>query len=56
VKKKHPEKQGNIHSLRTMCNLDEAPSAYKKISEAMKNQDDLVNILVELNPLAVIKG
>jgi len=39
-------------------NLDfgEAPQAYKDIDVVMENQKDLVRILVELKPLAVIKG
>lgn len=39
-------------------NLDfgEAPQAYKDIDIVMENQKDLVKILVELRPLAVIKG
>lgn len=48
--------QGIIHAIRTARDLEEASSAYKDISQVMKNQDDLVEILVELNPLAVIKG
>ena len=47
--------QGIIHSVRGKQSLDEAPSAYKDINEVMKNQEDLVEILVELKPLAVIK-
>ncbi len=47
---------GIIHSIRNESNLDEAPGAYKSIDEVMKNQEDLVEILVELKPLAVIKG
>lgn len=35
---------------------DEAPQAYKPIDEVMQNQKDLVDILVELSPLATIKG
>ena len=34
----------------------EAPQAYKDIDVVMENQKDLVKILVELKPLAVIKG
>ena len=41
---------------RTQSDLEEAPSAYKDIVDVMKNQEDLVKILVELKPLAVIKG
>jgi tRNA-splicing ligase RtcB len=48
--------KGIIHSIRSRRDLDEAPSAYKDISTVMKNQEDLVEILVELEPLAVIKG
>jgi len=47
---------GVIHSIRTRDELDEAVGAYKDIKEVMKNQEDLVEILVELKPLAVIKG
>ena len=36
--------------------LDEASGAYKDISTVMTNQSDLVDIKVELRPLAVIKG
>lgn len=48
--------QGIIHAIRSVKDLDEASGAYKDISEVMKNQEDLVEILVELTPLAVIKG
>ena len=47
---------GVIHSIRGVNDLDEAPSAYKDIDIVMDNQKDLVDILVELTPLAVIKG
>lgn len=36
--------------------LDEAPGSYKDILKVMRNQSDLVEILVELTPMAVIKG
>ena len=48
--------KGVIHSVRSVNDLDEAPTAYKDIEVVMKNQEDLVNVLVELTPLAVIKG
>ena len=54
--KKKLDDQGIIHAIRNEKDLDEASSAYKDISEVMKNQEDLVDILVELTPLAVIKG
>lgn len=47
---------GVIHAIRGKGDLDEAPGAYKDIDVVMKNQKDLVEILVELTPLAVIKG
>ena len=50
------DKQGIIHGLRNQKDLDEASGSYKDILEVMKNQEDLVEILVELQPLAVIKG
>ena len=46
---------GVISSLRRQADLDEAPGAYKDIEQVMANQEDLVDILVELSPLAVIK-
>ena len=45
-----------IHAIRTQRDLDEATGAYKDIDVVMENQKDLVKILVELQPLAVIKG
>lgn len=50
------DEQGIIHGIRSVGDLDEASGAYKDIQTVMKNQEDLVDILVELTPLAVIKG
>lgn len=50
------DEQGIIHSILEAKDLDEASSAYKDIDVVMKNQKDLVEIVVELMPLAVIKG
>ena len=47
---------GVVHSVRGVKDLDEAPGAYKDIEKVMANQTDLVDVLVELKPLAVIKG
>ena len=47
---------GVIHAVNSQRDLEEAPSAYKNITEVMANQQDLVKIRVELSPLAVIKG
>lgn len=48
--------QGIIHAIRGRADLEEAPGAYKNIDEVMEDQQDLVEIVVELSPLAVIKG
>jgi len=50
------DKQGIVHNIRNVKDLDEAPSAYKDIDEVMDNQKDLVDISVKLTPLGVIKG
>lgn len=48
--------KGVIHAVRGKDDLDEAPSSYKDIDVVMEEQKDLVKILVELQPLGVIKG
>ena len=50
------EELGVIHALRHKDDLDEAPGSYKDIHEVMALQADLVDIQVELTPLAVIKA
>lgn len=50
------DEKGIIHSIRNEKDLDEAASAYKDIDVVMENQKDLVDVVVELTPLAVIKG
>ena len=54
--KRKLDELGIIHSIRNKSDLEEASSAYKDISQVMAFQNDLVKILVELSPLAVIKG
>ncbi len=49
-------KLGILHAIRTQNDLEEATSAYKDIAMVMELQKDLVDITVELSPLAVIKG
>ena len=56
LEKEQKKMEGIIGAPRSQGELEEAPGAYKDISEVMANQDDLVKILVELKPLAVIKG
>lgn len=53
---RHMDERGIIHNIRNENDLDEAPSAYKDIDTVMENQQDLVETVVELKPLAVIKG
>lgn len=48
--------QGILHAIRGVGQLDEATGAYKDIQTVMKNQEDLVEILIKLTPLGVIKG
>jgi len=50
------DKKGIVHAIRTEADLDEAAGAYKDISIVMENQQDLVEIVHELSPLAVIKA
>ena len=50
------DRLGVIHAIRGKRDLDEAAGAYKDISEVMRFQEDLVEVLVQLRPLAVIKG
>lgn len=47
---------GVLHGMRHKHDLEEAPAAYKDIDVVMQNQKDLVEVLVELKPLAVVKG
>ena len=53
---KRLEDQGILHSLHRNKDLDEAAGAYKNIDQVLDNQKDLVEVIVELRPLAVIKG
>jgi len=54
--KKALDEKNILHSVTSKSTLDEAPGAYKNIDEVMKNQEDLVEIVETLTPLAVIKG
>ena len=56
AEKKKLDDQGIIHGIRGSKDLDEASGAYKDISQVMKNQADLVEIVTELSPMGVIKG
>ena len=50
------DRLGIVHALRGRRDLDEAPGAYKDIGQVISAQEDLVEVLLELTPLAVIKG
>jgi tRNA-splicing ligase RtcB len=50
------DRLGVIHSLRGRADLDEAAGAYKDIATVIGAQSDLVEVVVELTPLAVVKG
>jgi len=50
------ERQGILHSISTIDDLDEASGAYKSIDIVMEEQSDLVEPILRLEPLVVIKG
>lgn len=50
------DRQHILHGIRSKKDLDEAAGAYKDIHTVMQNQEDLVDVLVILQPLAVVKG
>jgi tRNA-splicing ligase RtcB len=50
------EERGILHALRRRQDLEEAAGAYKDVEEVLRLQEDLVDILEILQPLAVIKG
>lgn len=56
AEKRRLDALGVVHSIRSQKDLDEAPGAYKDITEVMSNQEDLIEIITELKPLGVIKG
>jgi tRNA-splicing ligase RtcB len=54
--KRKLDELGVIHAVRNTDDLDEAPGSYKNIDLVMREQEDLVEIITKLTPLAVIKG
>jgi tRNA-splicing ligase RtcB len=50
------DEKGILHGIRHKEDLDEAPSSYKDLTWVMDLQKDLVDIEIELRPLAVMKG
>ncbi len=56
AEKRRLDARNILHAIRHRKDLDEAPGAYKDIDQVMRNQEDLVEIVEVLQPLAVIKG
>lgn len=56
AEKKVLDDRGILHAIRGKQDLEEAPGAYKDIDVVMEEQQYLVDIVVRLEPLAVIKG
>lgn len=54
--KKKLDDLGIIHAMNKPADLEEASAAYKDIDRVMQLQRDLVQVKVELLPMAVIKG
>jgi tRNA-splicing ligase RtcB (3'-phosphate/5'-hydroxy nucleic acid ligase) len=50
------DRMGILHAVRGTRDLDEAAGAYKDIDLVMQQQTDLVEAVIELKPLAVVKG
>ncbi len=53
---KRLDDRGILHAIRGVKDLDVAAGAYKDIDFVMAEQIDLVDVLVRLEPLAVVKG
>lgn len=50
------DRKGILHSIRHKRDLDEAAGAYKDVDKVVEQQLDLVDVVVSLQPLAVVKG
>jgi len=50
------DRKGILHSIRSRRDLDEAAGAYKDVDKVVEEQLDLVEVIVALQPLAVVKG
>jgi tRNA-splicing ligase RtcB len=50
------DEQGIMHRIRGKRDLDEAAGAYKDIDMVLGLQQDLIEVVTSLRPLAVIKG
>lgn len=47
---------GIVHSIRSIQDMEECPSAYKDINQVLQDEADLVNPVIKLTPIAVLKG
>lgn len=47
---------GVLHTIENINDLTTAPSAYKDIDIVMQEQQDLIDIMIKLQPLAIIKA
>lgn len=56
LKDEQARMSGIVHNIKSVDQLDEAPSAYKDIEEVIKLESDLVTPVVKFRPLAVVKG
>ncbi len=56
TERKRLDDMGVLHGIRHARDLDEAAGAYKDINKVIEEQLDLVEVVVELRPLAVVKG
>ncbi len=55
-RKRRLEEHSIIRAIQTTRDLDEASIAYRNIETVIREQSDLVDPLVRLEPLAVVKG
>jgi len=54
--KSRMDEKGILHAIRNKDDMDEAPEAYKDISEVIERQDDLIDVNYKLTPMGVVKG
>lgn len=50
------DSMGVLHMITCQKDLEEAAGAYKDITQVLANESDLVKVITELSPVAVIKG
>ncbi|MFA5790760.1 MAG: RtcB family protein [Caldisericia bacterium] len=53
---KKMDDQGIIHGMRSKADIDEAAGSYKDIEKVIEQESDLVEVIVELRPIAVVKA